>query len=141
VIKFGSHNLKHDAKGDWLAFTQKKTGKPLEIWINPELQAIVAATKEGVFLRTAKGKPFNRNTIKERFKAWCRAAGLPDNCRSHGLRKAAASWYASQPGITAIDLMDHFGFSLRIAETYIKARNQRENNRRMQMRVRGLIAA
>jgi hypothetical protein len=36
--------------------------------------------------------------------------------------------------------MDYFGFSLRIAETYIKARNQKENNRRMQMRARGLAA-
>jgi hypothetical protein len=34
--------------------------------------------------------------------------------------------------------MDHFGFSLRIAEIYIKKRNQKENNRRMQMRVPGL---
>src|SRR5262249_51207365 len=137
VIRFGSHNLKHDTDGDWLAFTQKKTGKYLEMWIPPELEAIVAATKEGVFLRTARGKPFTRDTIKERFKAWCRGAGLPKKCTSNGLRKVSASDYASKPGTTATELMVHFG---RIAETYIKARNQKENNRRMQMRARGLAA-
>jgi integrase len=139
VIKFGTHNLKHDADGDWLAFTQQKTGKHLDVWINPQLQVIVAATKAGVFLRTRRGKPFTRHTMKDRFRVWCDEAGLP-NCTSHGLRKASASDYASKPGTTATELMDHFGFSLRIAETYIKARNQKENNRRMQMRARGLAA-
>jgi len=103
------------------------------------VQSIMARTTEGAFLRNAKGKPFSREAFKDRFRVWCDQAGLP-HCTSHGIRKAAASWWASQPGVTAIDLMDHFGFSLRIAETYIKKRNQKENNRRMQMRARGLAA-
>jgi integrase len=122
-----------------LCFTQKKTGKYLELWIPPEIQAIMARTTEGLFLLNARGKPYNHDTFKKRWRVWCGQAGLP-NCTSHGIRKAAASWWASQPNVTAIDLMDHFGFSLRIAETYIKKRNQKENNRRMQMRVRGIAA-
>jgi hypothetical protein len=71
TVKFGKHNV----KDGHLCFTQQKTGKFLQLWIPPEAQSIIA--RDGVFLRTAKGKAFTRDTFKERFRAWCDEARLP----------------------------------------------------------------
>jgi len=135
TAKFGSHNV----NDGHLCFTQQNTGKYLELWIPPEIESIIAATKEGVFLRTPTGKPFTRATLGNRMRQWCDEAGLK-HCSAHGLRHAAASYYASQPETTIIELCDMFGFTPRTAETYMRKRKQPENARRLQMRVRGMAA-
>jgi site-specific recombinase XerD len=41
------------------------------------------------FLTTASGAPFTSAGFGNYFRDCCRAAGLPDKCSAHGLRKAA----------------------------------------------------
>ncbi|WP_197423043.1 tyrosine-type recombinase/integrase [Bradyrhizobium valentinum] len=45
---------------------------------------------------TEWGKPFSFKGFGNRFKDWCRAAGLPDCCTLHGVRKHTASWLAEE---------------------------------------------
>jgi integrase len=74
-----------------LTVKQEKTGKPLVIPVHPELRAILDATPSEhlTFLVTATGKPYGPNHFSETFREWCDAAGLPQRCKPHGLRKAA----------------------------------------------------
>ena len=50
----------------------------------------IAATSTGTdtFLVTGYGKPFSKIGFGNRFKSWCRDAGLPDNLAAHDVRKA-----------------------------------------------------
>jgi integrase len=74
-----------------LALRQQKTGRVLEIPLHPRLVEILAATPGDhlTFLVTAAGKPFSAAGLGNQFRDWCNAAGLPQHCSIHGLRKAA----------------------------------------------------
>lgn len=87
IIHFGPQHI----SADRLRYTQKKTGRPLVIPVQPELAAIIAATPCGhlSFLTTERGHPFTSNGFGNWFRKICRAAGLP-HCSAHGLRKAQA---------------------------------------------------
>jgi hypothetical protein len=59
--------------------------------MHPDLQRIVDATPSGnlTFLCTSHGAPFTAAGFGNWFRDACRAAGLPERCAAHGLRKAA----------------------------------------------------
>jgi integrase len=61
-----------------------------------------------------------------RFKDWCRSAGLPDHCTLHGVRKHTASWLAEE-GTTPHQIGSVTGHtSLKEIERYTaKARRKR----------------
>ncbi|PZW44850.1 integrase [Humitalea rosea] len=92
VVLFGRQHVREGV----LTFTQQKNRnrKPvtLTLPIIPELARIIAATPtQGLhFLTGERGTPYTPDSFGNRFRAWCRAAGLPQ-CSPHGLRKAAAS--------------------------------------------------
>lgn len=72
---------------------QEKTGTTLWLPMAPQLvEAIVALPRELAspfcFLITHKGTPFKKESFGNWFAKACKAAGLPDACRAHGLRKA-----------------------------------------------------
>ena len=73
-----------------LSIRQQKTGKPLVLPVRPNLQAVIDATPSEhlTFLTTATGGPYGGNYFSESFREWCDAAGLPERCKVHGLRKA-----------------------------------------------------
>jgi integrase len=56
------------------------------------------------FLVTATGKPYGGNAFSEQFRNWCDAAGLPQRCKPHGLRKAACRRLAEH-GCSANEIM------------------------------------
>src|SRR5262249_28458032 len=87
VIRMGRQHIRDGV----LTVKQQKTGKPLAIPVHPELHAILDATpSEHLTLLTTKtGKPYGGNHFGESFREWCDAAGLPQRCKPHGLRKAA----------------------------------------------------
>jgi hypothetical protein len=60
------------------------------------------------FLVTAKGEPFTAAGFGNYFRALCDAAGLPKRCTTHGLRKAAATYFAEK-NATDHQLMAWFG--------------------------------
>lgn len=69
---------------------QEKTGKSLKIKIAPQLRAAIAAMPvvgQTSFLVTHYGQPFTRDGFGNRFREWVAKAGLPKECRPHGLRK------------------------------------------------------
>src|SRR5258708_39392602 len=89
-----------------LAVRQEKTGASLLLQVHPELQAILDATPSEhlTFLVTTTGKPYGGNAFSEQFRNWCDAAGLPQRCKPHGLRKAACRRLA-EAGCSANEIM------------------------------------
>jgi integrase/recombinase XerD len=72
------------------------------------------------FLITQYGRPFTANGFGNKFKDWCRQAGLPQ-CSSHGLRKASAAALA-EAGATPHEIMAITGHqTLNEVERYTKA--------------------
>lgn len=86
AIRLGPQNVR-DGR---LIFTQRKTGKVLNMPIIPELrEALKGFEAEHLcFLMTAHGSPFSDAGFGNWFSDRCKAAGVPG--RAHGLRKAAA---------------------------------------------------
>ena len=86
AIRLGPQNI----KGKRLVFTQRKTGKRLDMPIIAELREALAGFEltHLSFLMTAHGAPFSDAGFGNWFADICKAAGVPG--RAHGLRKAAA---------------------------------------------------
>ena len=131
VRSFGPRHVKNGK----MCFTQEKNRELpnptyLELTIVPELQASLEATKTGElrFLVNEAGYPFaSKKSFANWFRKRCQEAGLPERCSAHGLRKAAAAYHADL-GASASELMAVFGWkSLRVAETYVRAADQRRN--------------
>lgn len=126
VVRLGRQHV----RGDVLTFTQQKgrKRKPVQLTlpIVPELARIIAATPSGglTFLTTERGTPYTVDSFGNRFRAWCRAAGLP-HCSPHGLRKAAASRLA-ELGATAHQIMAVTGHrTLKEVDRYTRAATQK----------------
>ena len=115
--------------GLWLRKPQHKNrtrqGKIIEIPVLPALEeAIAAAPRTGLaLLETEYGQPYSIKAFGERFKKWCREAGLP-HCSSHGVRKAAAV-LAAERGATDSQLQAIFGWEdTREIRTYTEKMNR-----------------
>jgi integrase len=93
----------------WLSWQPRKKGSsPVDLPILPPLLRAIRAQKivGRAYLLTDHGKPFaSPEALRNRFKDWCRQAGLEDRS-SHGIRKAAghllALHGATQYEITAV---------------------------------------
>jgi integrase len=79
-----------DAKAQFVTLTQEKTGTELTIPIHPEWRrAINAGPSKGLTLiGDVRGRPVKRHVITLLIRSAAKAAGLPDKCKAHGLRKA-----------------------------------------------------
>jgi len=75
-----------------LYITQQKTGGALRLPIRSELQEVIVATPcdHMTFLVSANGGPYSPNGFAEQFRRWCDEAGLPKDCKVHGLRATCA---------------------------------------------------
>lgn len=96
-------------KGSRIEWTAAKGEKPMILPLAPQLRdAIAAMPAVGIrtLLVSAWGKPFTKDGFGNWFRDQCIAAGLPDECRAHGLRKAiarrAAELEATQQQLKAI---------------------------------------
>lgn len=87
IINIGRQHVTEDG---YLDFKQEKTNRRTQILILPPLAAAFeSAPTTGLHLvQTAYGKPFTPAGIGGAMKRWTKAAGLPDACALHGLRKA-----------------------------------------------------
>lgn len=114
VCQVGRQHIRTIDGEPWLVLPQHKNrrrqGKILQIPILPELQALIDATPSSglSLIETAYGQPFSIKGFGERFKGWCRAAGLP-HCSAHGGRKAAAT-ISLHGGASDAQAMGAFGW-------------------------------
>jgi integrase len=110
-----------------LTVRQQKTGATLAIPVHPDLATIIAATPTTghlTLLTTRTGKSYEADDFSEQFRAWCDAAGLPQHCVFHGLRKAALTRLASL-GCTVHEIAAISGHkSLKEVERYTRAFDQ-----------------
>ncbi|MBT9370314.1 tyrosine-type recombinase/integrase [Rhizobium sp. CSW-27] len=106
-----------------ISLRTQKTGQWVHLTVFRTLQESIDLTATGdlAFLTTERGKPFaSAASFGNWFAKQCKAAGLPDHCRAHGLRKAGAT-IAADEGATAHELMAMFGWSrLAMAELYTR---------------------
>jgi enterobacteria phage integrase len=81
-----------DIDGDIIRVTQKKTNTKLDIPLHPDLKSLLAnwPKRHVLILTTTFGKPFAATGFGNWMADKIAAAGLPDECVTHGLRKAAA---------------------------------------------------
>jgi integrase len=122
VIRMGRQHL----KDGMLSVTQEKTGARLAIPVHPMLQQILAATPSGqlTFLTTNSGKSYSADSFSDHFRRWCDAAGLPQRCTFHGLRKAALTRLADA-GCSAHEIAAISGHkSLKEVERYTRNADQ-----------------
>jgi integrase len=126
VVLLGRQHLRDGA----LTFTQQKNRarRPVRLVIPvlPELARIIEATPSGslAFLTSERGTAFTPDSFGNRFRKWCREAGLP-HCSAHGLRKATASRLAEM-GATPHQIMAVTGHrTLKEVDRYTRAATQR----------------
>jgi integrase len=107
-----------------------RTGKnkaDLSLTIYPALQRSIDATpaRDLAFLTTEKGTPFaSAASFGNWFAKKCQEAGVPDQCRAHGLRKAGAT-IAAQNGATTRQLMSMYGWrTSAMADLYTRSVDQ-----------------
>lgn len=77
-------------KGNRLHLSHGKNNSDTSIPILPPLEDALAPFEAttGTYLQTQFGKPYTANGFGNWFRRVVRAAGLPDRCSAHGLRKA-----------------------------------------------------
>lgn len=87
VIRLGHQHV----QGNKISWIQKKTGQRTTQVLTPELKACIdAAPRDRLhFIVNRHGRPVGKSYMSM-FQRWRRAAGLPDKCTSHGIRKAMA---------------------------------------------------
>lgn len=130
--KIGRPHIRSTPDGEVISFVMTKGShrrrKTLTLPILPALRTVLDASKdilgELTFLTTQWNKPYTVNGIGNWFKRQCEAAGLPDECTAHGVRKLAAATMAEN-GATALQLMAVFGWTkIEQAEVYTRAVDQ-----------------
>jgi integrase len=115
----------------WLRFQPKKTRHISADFVEiPVLPALAAELEKGPqdhlnFLVTEFGKPYSPDGFGNRFRSWCRMAGLP-HCSAHGLRKAGAT-FAAENGATESQLKAIYGWkSAKMAAHYTRKAQQKK---------------
>ena len=98
-------------RGAEIHYSRQKTGQEVVIPILPELAfelARIPATRFPLLARGRPERPYTAPALGGLFRRWCTEAGLPDHCRSHGLRKAGARRLA-EAGATEFQIMSFLG--------------------------------
>jgi integrase len=115
-----------DVNGKTIRVVQQKTGRKLTIPLHHNLRAVLAATerKHVTILNTEYGKPFTVDGFSQWMRDAITAAGLPLDCKPHGLRKAAGRRLA-EAGCTPHQIMSVLGHrTLAEAERYTRDADQ-----------------
>jgi len=105
---------------------QQKTNTKLTIPLHRDLLVLLAVADRNhvTILNTQYGRPFTVDGFGQWMRDAISAAGLPLDCRPHGLRKAAGRRLA-EAGCTAHEIAAITGHaSLREVERYTKAADQ-----------------
>lgn len=107
---------------------QRKTGERLTIPQHPALREILAAwpKRSVTILTNGAGRPYTVESYGNYMRDAIKAAGLPDRCKLHGLRKAAAV-RLSEAGCTTHQIAAITGHrSLAEVERYTRKSSQKK---------------
>jgi integrase len=118
--------------GHRILVTQDKTGTKLDLRLHDDLLDTLAAWPRGsqAILYTAHGKAFSTKGLGNKMADAIGAAGLPEECVTHGLRKAAARRLA-EAGCTPHEIASITGHkSLAEVERYTREAAKRGLNDR-----------
>lgn len=113
--------------GHRISVTQDKTGTKLDLRLHDDLLHVLAARPRGdrAILQTEHGSPFSTKGLGNKMADAIGDAGLPDECVTHGLRKAAARRLA-EAGCTTHEIASITGHkSLAEIERYTRDAAQR----------------
>jgi integrase/recombinase XerD len=127
VVRLGPQHIKSDRIRFAQAKNERKNPIVVDVLHDAELAKVIEATNTGPFtlLITAYGRPFSVAGFGNRFKAWCREAGIP-HLSAHGLRKARAVQLA-EAGCTPHQIMAITGHrSLSEIQRYTNAAERRK---------------
>lgn len=148
VIRLGADIL----EGEHFDFTEKKGSgsrvigrrrpptKERNIWLAPELAYIIDKTPlrdasmkpvrgEALYMVNKYGRRYSVTVLDRHISEWVAAAGLPDICTSHGIRKHAATELA-ELGASERQLMAMFGWTnSQQASNYTKKANAKAMTR------------
>jgi len=104
---------------------QEKTGTPLLLPVHPNLlRSLQACEADGPAPLNSNGRPMSKRSISSLISRAARAAGLPRDCKPHGLRKVGLTRFA-QHGATTHEIRAVGGHkSLREVERYTQGANQ-----------------
>jgi integrase len=137
VVKMGRQHIRDGV----LTVKQQKTDATLAIPVHPHLQAVLDATPSEhlTFLVTETERPYGGEYFSARFREWCDAAGLPQRCKPHGLRKAACRRLA-EAGCSANEIMAISGHAtMKELVRYTKAADQARLARNALARTVGVL--
>lgn len=118
--------LRPDRKATTVKVVQEKTGAELTLPIVPEWRRVIDATPaKGLYLLgDDAGRPIKRDALTLRIKRAAKLAGLPSECKAHGLRKALARRLA-ESGKSAKEIAAVTGHkTLKEIERYTAAADQ-----------------
>lgn len=113
-------------------YTRRKTGVAVDLGISAALNAALSAAsrKHVTILHTEFGKPFTAAGFSNFMRDAMNAAGLPIDCKPHGLRKSLGRRLADA-GATAHDIMAALGHTtLAEAERYTREADRKQGGRR-----------
>lgn len=124
VVHLGRQHVK-----DGHIFVKRAKGsEDVTIRLTPELAAAINAMPQNgalTFLTAPRGAPWSPANLGARFAEWADAAGLPERCRLHGLRKARCTQMA-EAGSQAHEIMSVSGHkSLVEVQRYTAAFNRK----------------
>jgi enterobacteria phage integrase len=115
-----------DIVGDTIRVAQQKTAAKLTIPIHEALDRVLSTASRGCssILATAFGERFSVKGFGQMISTAIREAGLPERCKAHGLRKAAARRLA-EAGCSASEIAAITGHkTLAEVERYTRAADQ-----------------
>lgn len=125
IVRLGPQHVKNGR----IKIERAKGGEDeVDIEMTLELAAAVAAMPKDhlVWFVTQHGKPRTSSGLSDIFPEWARAAGLPDHCRLHGLKKAGLRRMA-EDDCTTHEMMATSGHvSLQSLEIYTRKFNRRK---------------
>ena len=143
-IALGRQHRKQDQDGTWwLTFTQEKNRKRKPVKVETPIAAPLAAAIEAcpsspeslTFLTNEWGRPFSKKSFNAWFRKQVTAAGLPDTCVPHGLRKASCVAMA-ESDCTPHEIMSVSGHSsLKEVERYTRGADRKRLAARAQAKV------
>jgi enterobacteria phage integrase len=115
-----------------VGYIRNKTGVPVDLGLDNNLRgALDAAPRSHVtIINTEFGQPFTVDGFSGFMRDAIAAAGLPLDCKPHGLRKTLGRRLADA-GVSAHDIMAALGHTtLAQAELYTKEANRRRGGQR-----------